>query len=76
MEIMDVSGGGGDCGTGSLPYTQVPSGQIGNNEQVTIEIDCGTLSSGKFSEDITVTYENNETGLQHDAVGEIRGRAS
>ena len=50
---------------------------IENNGQAAIVITCGTsLPTGRFKSDITVTYLNLETSLEHRATGNIRGRAT
>jgi len=51
---------------------------VDNNEVVNIRINCTeTLSSGdKFEEDMTVSYENLESGLPNKALGTIRGRVA
>mgnify|MGYP003966384229 CR=1 FL=1 len=52
----------------------VPPQTIANNEIAKIEITCGGLSSGKFKSDVSLIYNNPNTGLNHSHVGEIVDR--
>ncbi|MBD3204097.1 hypothetical protein GF327_07410 [Candidatus Woesearchaeota archaeon] len=75
MTIDDVTSDNSTNGCSVSNYTLSPTGTISNNQQVTITVDCGSVSAGKFDETFYVTYTNAETSLQHKAVGTVRGRA-
>ncbi|MBN2422559.1 hypothetical protein JXB41_04990 [Candidatus Woesearchaeota archaeon] len=49
---------------------------VANRGSFVITFDCASdLSTGRFSDDITFTYTSADSGMEHKAVGEIRGRA-
>jgi len=58
-----------DAGSGADTWHR-----LANNAQATITVTCANFDPGKFSDEFTVTYRNNESGLDHPAVGTIRGR--
>ena len=50
---------------------------IANNQMAKVRMACSnTIATGRFSYNPSVNYMNLETGLDHPAVGSIRGSAS
>jgi len=57
-------------------FADVPgASNVSNNEVFKLKLQGCSLTAGdKFDADITMTYTNQETGLQLKAVGDVRGR--
>jgi len=77
MEILDVSTSSSmsGCELGNWS-TNDADNIVPNNAGFILTLVCNnTISSGKFDETVTVQYNNTETGLIHNAVGVLRGKA-
>ena len=79
MTGFTCTGGAAAAGTGGtyspLNGTAVT---ISNNQVVRVRFTgCSGLSAGdKFDGTVTVSYTNQETGLTHDVIGDVRGRVA
>ena len=82
MQVDDIASSVGSCTTEQIAIGVGGSAQslaqnVSNNEVFRILFTGCSLTSGdRFDADVTVTYTNMETGLTHDAVGDIRGRVA
>ena len=60
------------------PYAAIANTSVSNNEVYRVRLTtCANGNVGdKFDSQITVSYTNSETGLAHNAVGDVRGRVA
>ena len=83
--ISDDPGANDDCanptiqgclGIGCAP-AGIPSGIVmSSDDQAIIRINCTSISSGRFSADVVLTYLSFESGISFKTTGQIRGNAN